>query len=289
MNKKFSVLISLYITNDPEYFKQAMISIFDQTYQPTEVILVIDGEKTKEQQNIIDYFQCKYINILKIIQLDKNIGQGAALNEGLKYCSYELVARMDTDDISKETRFEKQISIFERNPEIDIVSSWVDEFFELPNDKISIRKIPEKHFEIEKYAKYRCPLNHPAVMYKKSKVIMCGGYEQMGLLDDYILWVKMLKMGAVFYNIQESLLYYRLGKDMYKRRGGVKYAIDECKSQWFFFQNGIISLQVALGNIFVRCFVRIMPEKVRMFLYKNILRKQDLKNIIKNLLIKVDV
>ena len=268
------MLISLYEKNDPEYFEQAMISIFEQTYQPTEVILVIDGDKTQEQQNIIDYFQLKYVNILKVIQLDKNNGQGAALNEGLKYCSYELVARMDTDDISKKTRFEKQVSIFEQNPEIDVVGSWVDEFFDLPNEKISIRKVPEKHFEIAKFAKYRCPFNHPAVMYKKSKIIECGGYEQAGLLDDYILWMKMLKIGAIFYNIQESLLCYRLGNDMYKRRGGIKYAIDECNSQLFLFRSGLISLPITLVNIFVRFFVRIVPEKIRVLIYKNVLRKR---------------
>ena len=272
MNQKFSVLISLYKTNDPFFFEQAMKSCLEQTYPPSEIVLVIDGESTHEQQKIIDNIYLKYKNILKIVPLEKNIGQGPALNEGLKYCSHELVARMDTDDISKPTRFEKQMMVFEQNNEIDAVSSWVDEFIDSPDVIINTRKIPENQLEIIKYSKSRCPLNHPAVMYKKSKIIECGGYELLGFMDDYILWMKLLKNGAIFYNIQESLLYYRMGKDMYKRRGGIKYAIDECKLQWLFYNYGMVNIPVAIKNLIIRSFSRIIPNKLRAFIYKKYLR-----------------
>ena len=272
MNQKFSVLISLYKTNVPLFFEQALESCFEQTYPPSEIVLVIDGESTDEQQKIIEKFNLKYKDILKVVPLEKNIGQGPALNEGLKFCSHELVARMDTDDISKPTRFEKQLMAFEQNKEIDAVSSWVDEFIDTPDTIISTRKLPENHSEILKYSKSRCPLNHPAVIYKKSKVIECGGYELYGFMDDYVLWMKLLKNGAIFYNIQESLLFYRMGGDMYKRRGGFNYAINECKLQWLFYNYGMINIPIAIKNILFRSFARIIPDRLRAFIYKKYLR-----------------
>ena len=272
MITKISVLISLYKSNNPIFFEQALESCFKQTYPPSEVVLVIDGEFTKEQQYVIEKFNSQYNGVLKIFPLEKNIGQGPALNEGLKHCSNELVARMDTDDISKFTRFEKQVNIFEKNPDIDIISSWVDEFVNSTDEIICTRKLPEKHSEIIKYSKTRCPLNHPAVMYKKSKIIDCGGYELLGYMDDYVLWMKLIKNGAIFYNIQESLLFYRMGEDMYKRRGGFKYAVDEYKLQRLFYKRNMINLPVAIKNIISRAFVRILPNKIREFIYQNYLR-----------------
>jgi glycosyltransferase involved in cell wall biosynthesis len=274
MNTPFSVLISLYKTNDPAFFEEAIASIFDQTYPPSEVVLVIDGEKTEAQQKVIDGFVKKYPQILKVIPLEKNIGQGPALNEGLKYCTYELVARMDTDDISKPHRFEKQIAVFEQNPGIDICSSWIDEFENSPDTITAVRKLPETHNELKQYAKRRCPLNHPAVVYKKSKVIECGGYEQIGFLDDYLLWMKMLANNSIFYNIQESLLFYR-ASNMYKKRGGVKYALNECKLQWRFYKLGTVSIITMIRNSLIRTIVRVMPNNFRFLFYKIFLRAKS--------------
>jgi glycosyltransferase involved in cell wall biosynthesis len=271
MNIPFSVLISLYKTNDPVFFEEAMASIFDQTYPPSEIVLVIDGEKTEAQQTVIDNFAKKYPEILKVIPLEKNIGQGPALNEGLKHCSYELVARMDTDDISKPCRFEKQIAVFERNPKIDICGSWIDEFENSPDTITAVRKLPETHDELKRYAKRRCPLNHPSVVYKKSKIIECGGYEPIGFLDDYLLWMKMLANNSVFYNIQESLLLYR-ASNMYKRRGGIMYALNECKLQRRFYKLGTISIIIMIRNILIRAIVRVMPNSFRVLFYKIFLR-----------------
>jgi glycosyltransferase involved in cell wall biosynthesis len=272
LTTKISVLISLYKSNNPIFFEQALDSCFKQTYPPSEVVLVIDGEITSELQYVVAKFSSQYGDSFKIVPLKKNIGQGPALNEGLKHCSNELVARMDTDDISKLTRFEKQVMVFEKNPYIDILSSWVDEFKNSPDEILFTRKLPEKHSEIVKYSKKRCPLNHPAIMYKKSKIIDCGGYELLGFMDDYVLWMKLIKNGAIFYNIQESLLFYRMGDDMYERRGGFKYAIDECRLQWLFYKRNMVSLPIVIKNIIARSFVRILPNKIRAFIYQNYLR-----------------
>jgi glycosyltransferase involved in cell wall biosynthesis len=267
----FSVLLSLYFKENSSYLKKSLDSIFNQTVFPAEIVLVKDGILTPELDNIIEEYKLKY-SCLKIITLTKNLGLGPALNEGLKHCSYELVARMDTDDICKPNRFEKQLELFEQNPQIDIASSWMDEFYSHINKVISVKKVPQNYDEIKQYAKTRNPINHPAVMYKKSKVMESGGYESIGLLEDYFLWMKMLKNGAIFHNIQESLLFFRSNRDMYKRRGGIKYAIDECKLQWLFYKREMISLPVMLKNIFIRFFIRIIPNNLRQYFYMKFLR-----------------
>jgi glycosyltransferase involved in cell wall biosynthesis len=272
MDTKFSVLLSVYIKEKPEYIAQALRSVFEQTYLPTEVVLVLDGAITTALQEIVDKFKKQYPDVLKIVPLEKNVGLGPALNEGLKHCSYELVARMDTDDICKPDRFEKQVKLFEQNPHIDVISSWVAEFYDSPCEIMSVRKLPETHSELKKWAKNRNPFNHPAVMYKKNKVITSGGYESPVLFEDYVLWMKMLQNNAVFYNIQESLLYFRSNKNMFKRRGGFKYAINECSLQWLFYKRRMISLPVAVKNIAIRCGVRIVPNKLRAYIYKKLLR-----------------
>jgi hypothetical protein len=180
---------------------------------------------------------------------------------------------MDTDDISKPERFEKQIRVFNENPQIDVVGSWIDEFDDTPDNIISIRTLPETHEQLVKYSKSRCPLNHPAVMYKKSKVMKCGGYELLGFLDDYLLWMKMLQGGATFYNIQESLVFYRSG-NIYERRGGLKYAIDTCKLHWICYKRRMINLPTALKNMFIWFLVKISPVQFRKFFYEKFLRQK---------------
>jgi glycosyltransferase involved in cell wall biosynthesis len=269
MKTKFSVLLSLYIKEHPAFLEQALQSVFEQTYPPTEVVLVLDGEITKELQAVVAAFKEQHPEALKVFPLEKNVGLGPALNEGLKHCSYELIARMDTDDICKPTRFEKQIALFEQNPQIDIASAWIDEFYDTPDEVASIRKLPETHEELKRYAQSRCPFNHPAVMFKKSKVLEAGGYMLLGTFDDYLLWMKMLRNGAIFHNLQESLLFFRSNRNMAARRGGFRYAMNEVNLQVMFYQWGVVSLTRCIKNIVIRFPVRIMPTKIRAWVYQN--------------------
>lgn len=268
---KFSILISIYEKEQPFYLQQCLNSIFTQTIIPNEVILVKDGPLTDSLNKIIDIF-CRKFPVIKIISLNENKGLGKALNEGLKHCSYDLVARMDTDDIAKENRFEKQLKIFNDHPDIDIISSWIDEFNGDITHISSTRKLPEFSTEIYQFAKKRSPINHPVSMFRKSAVIEAGGYKHFPLFEDYYLWVRMLMNGAKFYNIQESLLYFRLSPNMFKRRGGWTYAINEYKLQKEFKKIGFINNKEFLRNISVRFISRILPNKVRSFLYKKTLR-----------------
>lgn len=268
----FSVLISIYKKENPLFFQQSLDSIFNQTLLPNEVILVKDGPLTNALDTIINEYTKRY-STLKIINLPINQGLGKALNEGLKHCSYELVARMDTDDIAKPDRFKKQIEVFQKYPNIDVVGAWIEEFENNPSNIISIRKLPETPKEIYDYAKKRCPVNHPVVMFKKSSVLAAGGYQHFPLFEDYYLWVRMLKNGAQFYNVQESLLYFRFSSDMFKRRGGWEYAFNEYKLQKEFRRIDFINTTNLLHNIFIRFTLRILPNNIRSIIYKKLLRK----------------
>lgn len=267
----FSVLLSLYHKESPDFLCQSLDSIFNQTLMPDEVVLVEDGPLTKELTKVVNAYCRKYL-LLKIVPLEKNYGLGKALNEGLKHCSYELVARMDTDDIAKPTRFEKQLGKFVEYPELDVCGSWIDEFEEDISQVLSVRKLPKEHENIVQYAKKRCPINHPVVMFRKSAILAAGGYQHFPLFEDYYLWVRMMMNGAKFYNIQESLLFFRFSPEMFKRRGGWKYALNELR-----FQNRIrgmkfISYFEFIRNVFSRFFIRIIPNSYREIIYKNILR-----------------
>lgn len=268
----YSVLISLYYKENPVCFHQSLESLLKQTISPTEIVLVEDGPLTEELYQIIVKYTAQYSS-LKVVTLPSNQGLGKALNEGLKHCSYDLVARMDTDDIAKPDRFEKQLKIFNQYPDIDVVSSWIDEFEGNINHVSSIRKLPELHADIYQFAKTRNPINHPVVMFRKSAVLGAGGYKHFPLFEDYYLWVRMLMNGAKFYNIQESLLYFRSSSDMFKRRGGWNYAINEYKLQKEFRDIGFIDNTNFFKNILLRFVSRILPNRLRSLLYKNILRK----------------
>lgn len=267
----FSVLLSVYYKEQVIFLKKSLDSIFSQTLLPEEVVLVKDGPLTEELNLCIENYAQKYPT-LKVISLPINQGLGKALNEGLKHCSYNLIVRMDTDDIAKPERFEKQIKVFKENPNTDVCSSWIEEFENSPTNIIAIKKLPESHSDIIKYAKHRCPINHPAVMFKKEAVIKVGGYS--GFPEDYCLWIKMLMNGAKFYNIQESLLYFRFSKDVIKRRGGWNYAKADIKSQYSFYKMGFFSLATLIYNITIRVSVRLIPNKLRTYIYTKKLRKQ---------------
>lgn len=268
----FSVLLSIYHKEQPIHLQQSLDSLFAQTLPPSEVILVKDGLLTLELDQIIMEYVQKY-PVIKVIPLTQNGGLGKALNEGLKHCSYDLVARMDTDDIAKPMRFEKQVEVFQKYPDIDICSAWIDEFEGDVSHVLSCRKLPENHEDIARYAKSRCPLNHPVVMFKKEAVLNAGGYLHYPLLEDYYLWIRMLMNGCRFYNIQESLLYFRTSPDMFKRRGGWSYAMNEIRFQLMLKRIGFTSISQCTKNIMIRFIVRLTPNSVRQLIYRHILRK----------------
>lgn len=276
MDFYFSVLMSVYIKENPKYFDRALQSITDdQILKPNQIVLVKDGPLTDELEKIIKKWSEKYKNLFKIIPLERNMGLGEALKIGIENCSYDLIARMDTDDVAKPERFQEQIKIFKNN-EVDLVGSWIDEFWEV-NNKIKvqkIRKVPEKDKDIKEKLKFLNSFNHPTVMYRKNEVLKAGSYsEKYHLMEDYYLWVRMTMSNCKFYNIQKSLLFFRITPDTYKRRGGVKFIKADVLFQTELLKIGFINIFEYLRNLFVRISFRIVPWQIRELLQKKLLRK----------------
>lgn len=269
---KFSILISVYSKEISDNLNDCLKSVFNQTQSPNDIVLVEDGTLTEDLYSVIEFFCDKYPNIINRIKLEKNMGLGVALNEGLKYCRYELVARMDTDDICFPDRFEKQVKFMIAHPEVDVCSSWVEEFEGSVDNVKSLKKVPLSHNEIASYIGLRNPMNHPAVMFRKSSVLKVGGYKHFPLFEDWYLWSRMFINGACFANIQEPLLHFRTSPEMFKRRGGVKYAIDSAKFQWLLHKLGIISAFMAIKASIMRGTVYLMPNWVRTIIYSKYLR-----------------
>ncbi|MGL4865080.1 MAG: glycosyltransferase [Cetobacterium sp.] len=272
MNKKFSVLLSVYKNEKPEYLRRAIESIyFDQTLKPNEIVLVEDGPLTIELYNTIEKLKTKLESILKIVKLERNSGLGVALNKGILKCENELIARMDTDDIAYPSRFEKQIEYMISNPKIDVLGSYMAEFVDSTENIICIKDAPIKN--IENYMKYRDPVNHPTVILKKSKVLEAGNYQEILLNEDSYLWRRMLVKGAQFYNLSEPLLYFRVSNDTYKRRGGIKYIKAEWILQKKYLDLSVINRKEFLINIITKAIVRILPNQIRKVIYLKLLRK----------------
>lgn len=268
----FSVLMSVYFKEKPEYLSKSLDSVFEQTVKPTEVVLVEDGKLTEELDEVIALYEKKYKDILKVVKYEKNRGLGIALHDGLLECSNEIVFRMDTDDICLPTRFEKQLKVFnEQN--VDIVGSNITEFDETMENKTSERIVPETDEEIKKMAKKRNPMNHMTVAYKKSSVIAAGNYQDMMYFEDYYLWARMINNGCKFYNVQETLVNVRGGNDMIKRRGGKKYIKPIINFEKALLKLKIINRFQYMKNVTQRVGVSLIPNSIRFMLYKKALRK----------------
>lgn len=264
---EISVLMSVYYKENAEYLKESLLSVFNQTLPASEVILIKDGPLTKELNLIIEKFEHTY-DELRVISFPQNRGLGKCLNDGLKLCSYDIIARMDTDDIAKPTRFEEEYIFLSEHPEYDLIGTWIEEFTSDTNNIVSVKKVPQNHNDIFKYAKYRCPVNHPTVMYRKKAVLAAGGYQEKYFPEDYFLWIRMLINGSKFYNIGKSLLWFRFSPETIKRRGGWKYAKDEIIIQYNIHKLGFISIPIMIENIAIRCSTRIMPYSIRKLIYK---------------------
>lgn len=268
MDDKYSVLMSVYYKEKPEYLQQSIESILNQTAPTDDFVLVCDGPLTPELDSVIS----KY-STLHVVRLKENGGLGRALNEGMKHCQHDLIARMDSDDISRPDRCERELRVFAEHPEVDSVSGTIEEFTTSPDKAYSKRVLPETSDEIVEFAKKRNPFNHPAVMYRKSAVEAAGGYKDFYLLEDYFLWVRMLLNGSKGYNIQEPVLWMRAGSDLYKRRSGWQYVWSEKKLFSYMLTRGFIGKGEYYRAVVSRTAGAMVPNWMRSVLYKRMLRK----------------
>lgn len=271
--KGYSVLMSVYHKEKPEYLKQAIASIQAQTLPTDDFVLVCDGPLNDALDAVIAKKQQEMGKTLNVVRLAKNGGLGNALNEGIKHCKNELVARMDSDDIAYQDRCEKQIAVFYKHSEVSICSGIVEEFTSTPDVVDAKRVPPEAHEEIVEFAKKRNPFNHPCVMYKKSVVEAVGSYQDFYLLEDYYLWLRMLMAGYQGYNIQEPLLHMRAGSDMYLRRAGWKYAKTQVKLFKFMKEQGFIGEGQYIKSCVIRSGSALAPNWLIKLMFEKVLRK----------------
>lgn len=271
--ENYSVLMSVYCKEKAEYLDIAMQSMFDQTIPTNDFVLVCDGPLTDELEAVICKMKSQHSEVINIVRLPNNIGLGNALNIGLKHCRNDLVARMDSDDISLPGRCECQLEMFSRNSELALCSGDIAEFDSDPSENNDIRHVPETYEEILQFAKRRSPMNHMAVMYRKSAVENAGGYIEISLAEDYYLWARMLKKGYYAENAGRVLVKARTGNGMYARRGGWKYAKNSCYLQRQLLRIKFISPIEYSSNCLIRMIGSLMPVCVRKKIYQKTLRQ----------------
>ena len=155
-NRPFSVAMSVYNKDNADYLDRALQSITEQqTIMPTEIVLVCDGPLNEQLDSIIDKYGKEY-PIFKVVRLEKNEGLGNALKLAVENASNELIARMDSDDVSVPDRFEQQLKYFSTHPKVDIVGGDITEFIGEESNIVGKRTVPIKNSEIKEYMKTRC-------------------------------------------------------------------------------------------------------------------------------------
>lgn len=267
-NKKYSVLMSLYKKEKPEYLKLALDSMLNQTVAPDEIVLVEDGPLTEELYAVLNEYP-----MLHRVKNETNLGLGLALNVGLKQCRNELVARMDTDDCSKPDRCEKQLARFAEKPYLAIVGSHIDEFVGDISNVVSQRVVPTSSDEIYNYAKKRSAFNHPAVMYSKTAVLENDGYADLKRNQDVDLFGRMQFEGYKAENIDEALLWFRSSDELAKRRKSWQNTWSYIATIRKFWKMGYASfIDYAMIGI-AQTGMYLMPIKIQNYIYKKFLRK----------------
>lgn len=267
----FSVLMSVYLKDNHVWFKSALDSIYAQSVLPSELVMVVDGPITEQIDSVLEDFIRRAGFEVKVVRLSSNMGLGNALSTGLRHCKYDIIARMDSDDICLPNRFEKQLELMNT---YDVVGTGIAEFHHAHDNVISKRIPSEDQEQLEKNAWLLCPFNHPTVMFKRAKIIEAGGYLSMHSFEDWYLWLRLFsKTNSKVFNIQEPLLAFRVSDDQYKRRSGVTYRKRELVFLKTCYDEGLISFQQFMTRQFISNVFRILPGSIFKTITKKLLRK----------------
>lgn len=273
-NNDFSVLLSVYSKEKAEYLDLALDSITGkQTLMPTEVVIVKDGELTEDLDKVLDKYKKKYPQIVNFVKLEKNSGLGIALQIGLDNCKYDYIMRMDTDDVACPDRFEKQMNYMKKHPDVSIVGGTIGEFDSSPDEELRIKTMPLSYDKVYKYAKFRNPLNHMTVCFRKKDVLEVGSYQPMLYLEDQYLWSRMLVAGKKIENMPDLLVKVRIGNGFYERRGSKNYIKGWKKLQNYLYEQKVITLPQKIRNSLGMRVIVYSPNWFRKFLYDKVLRK----------------
>lgn len=273
--EKYSGLASIYKNTKLEELIVALECMEKQTFKPEQIVIVIDGPVSEDVKSFVYSKKNENTSLYTIVPSEENIGLGKALALGMKSCRNELIARFDTDDICVLDRCEKQVGYMEQHPDCSVVGANIMEFIDNIENVVGCRQVPETHNEIVNFMKKRCPLNHMAVLFRKSEVEKAGGYQDWWLNEDSYLWARMYLAGCKFYNIQENLVYARVGKEMYARRGGYKYYLSEKGLFKFMYKNKIINFAEYTIAKCIRFVVQVlMPNGIRQWFFKTFARRR---------------
>ena len=272
---KYSVLMSVYKNDNPLFLKLALESIYDnQTKKPDEIVVVFDGPISNELREVLNGFRIGKENIVKFLPQKENKGLGEALRIGSNYCTGDYIFRMDSDDISDPRRFEVQMAFIEENPEIDVLGTDIAEFNKSLNEKKMRKRVCfANHNDIVKMGKRRNPMNHVTVCIKKESLFKSGGYLPLRYVEDYYLWIRMINAGFTFANINESLVYVRVGNGFANRRGYKEQINSWQILQEYMLEHQMITKKEKRKNMFyIKTFVNT-PSFVKKVLYACFLRR----------------
>lgn len=268
----------IYIHEKDDIFRASLDSVFNQTVMPNEVLIIADKDIPQNTRDILDEYKLKYPDIFNPVILDEPANLGKALQIGVNIAKYPVIARMDADDVARNDRFEKQISYLKEHTEIDLVGSWITEFEERPENIYAQRDLPIDSENIYNFCKFRCPVNHMTVMYRKESVLKAGNYTDRKRMEDYHLWARMLYQGCKFANIPEYLVNARAGRDLIKRRSGLdeffKYEYTLFKE---FYEMGFIDFWGFFKAVISKFILRAIPSELRAFIYNNFLHKKTIR------------
>ena len=270
--QKISVLMSVYIKENPIFLKEAIKSIQNQTMKPSEIILVEDGPLTSELYQVLDEVENQSDIPVKRYPLEENQGLGLALRYGVLQCQYDIIARMDTDDIAVADRFEQQIHLMEQE-NLDLLGGHIAEFIDNPEEIVSYRRVPTQHTEIVSYQRMRSAFNHMTVMFKKDMVLKAGNYEDGLYMEDDLLWLNMIAAGARTGNIDQILCRVRVGAGMFERRGGLRYLKLYRQARQRMLERNQISYIEYAKSVGIQAVVALCPGFVRQFIFVKLLRK----------------
>lgn len=265
---KFSLLMSVYYKSNSIYLEQALKSVWDyQQLKPSQIVLIQDGPVSLEIEQVLLKWKKKLGTILTLFKYDTNKGLALALNKGLTLCKYELVARMDDDDISLPGRFYQQVNYLLCNPNVSVLGTQVEERDQSLKNILSYRKVPLNNDDIKLFSKTRSPINHPSVMYKKSVILSVGGYPKL-YPEDWPLWGLLITNKVTFANLNEILVTMR-SQDAVSNRRGFKFLIGEIRGLLFLLRCRHLNFIEFTKCLLIRLFVRLAPVKFKRFLYKH--------------------
>ena len=270
---KFSATISCYKNDNPKDFEIAFFSIYNQTVRPSEIIITVDGPIPQELDEVVTRMEREFQAV--VLRTAQNNGLGMAHALAVTHAKYDYIAIMDADDISVPDRFEKQLAYVALHPEVSIVGGQIEEFIGSTDNIVGKRVVPETDNDIKKYLKSRCPMNHMSIVAKRNMILMSGNYQDWHYNEDYFLYCRMLLKDAVFHNLPDTLVYVRVGKEMYKRRGGWKYFKSEAELQWWMLSHKIIAFPRYCINVAIRLCVQVlMPNCLRGFMFQKLFRQK---------------